>query len=326
MPRTLNCSDACMDELHANVPGLSDKADEHKMDHLAVHVKKQAKQIEALSATDDDDTKDLSASGVDTQNLSAADIRTKAREVRQSWRVDYAKALGELEARDAKVRELSAALEAKTLELSNAGTTLDLGIWVPGPDAEWKTVAAASPAWHKAAAAKHDQLSKMATAEGNHEMAGHHAAFAKAHKLAAKGDLKGAGKAVKNLSADAADTQDLSDADTRPNDASLKIMELSLQTERNAALASGGVDPATADLLDKLLKAPDGKPSALCLSMAEDTQAPMGFELWRALRNNKPLNLDPKAQVQALSMVQAINPETKLPFERIATHYNGTPV
>jgi len=105
----------------------------------------------------------------------------------------------------------------------------------------------------------------------------------------------------------------------------LMLLGRSLASEREAAVAGGGVSPATAKELEELLS-DGGKPNVIALSRADEAGEPLAFRVWSILRRNKPAELGQRTGVQTLNRVlppdEPARTQEKLPYEDMAARYN----
>lgn len=81
----------------------------------------------------------------------------------------------------------------------------------------------------------------------------------------------------------------------------LNLLSKSLKTDREAAIASGGVDAATAEKIHKLMVADGDKPNRLALSVVGANEDPLAFLVWAALKENKPRVMGTQSGIQTLS-------------------------
>lgn len=137
----------------------------------------------------------------------------------------------------------------------------------------------------------------------------------------AENDLKLSRDALKTAKekADASDAKVLElsrNAPKPPDEDTLMLMSDSFNTEREAALAGGGISPDTAKELQKLLES-DGKPNTLALSRLPGSPQPMAKRIWQILRNNKPVPIGEKTKFQTLSR-QNPNDDSELDETKLA--------
>lgn len=102
-----------------------------------------------------------------------------------------------------------------------------------------------------------------------------------------------------------------------PDPRTMMLLSRSLKTERQQAIASGGINPDTAKELDKLLEE-NGKPNTLALSSTPGSDELLAGRIWQILRNNKPVPVGEKTRVQSLSRMTPSDNEADLDEKALA--------